>query len=193
MSTLFFSIDTNNAEGRSMFSVYADAVRLGGSADVELVDGVKSPDYSMYEDRPATRKQPVMQSWPTVTWEVAYSEDEKQLAHDLGRYVACSLGRVRLAIGLKIERYPAVTGQSRGLKKVTCALWEADYAETFATLEESGSELLNCLVRCDEYSDDADDYVVPAATKYLCVSKFNREYIKFVVSEQARYTVSSSL
>ena len=94
MSTLFFSIDTNDAEGRSMFSVYVDAVRLGGSADVELVDGVKSPDYSMYEDRPATRKQPVMQSWPTVTWEVAYSEDEKQLAHDLGRYVACSLGRV---------------------------------------------------------------------------------------------------
>ena len=112
MSTLFFSIDTNDAKGCSMFSVYTDAVCLGGSADVELVDGVKSPDYSMYEDRPTTRKQPVMQSWPTITWEVAYSKDEKQLAHDLGRYVACSLGRVQLAISLKIECYPAVTGQS---------------------------------------------------------------------------------
>ena len=66
----------------------------------------------MYKDCPTTQKQPVMQSWPTVTWEVAYSKDEKQLAHDLGRYVACSLGRVRLAISLKIKRYPAVTGQS---------------------------------------------------------------------------------
>ena len=140
-----------------------------------------------------TWKQPMMQSWPTVTWEVAYSEDEKQLAHDLGRYVACSLGRVRLVIGLKIEHYPAVTGQSQALKKVTCALWEADYAETFATLEESGSEPLNCLVRCDEYSDDADDYIVPAATKYSCISKFDGEYIKFVVSEQAWYTASSFL
>ena len=96
-------------------------------------------------------------------------------------------------IGLKIEHYPAVTGQSQGLKKVTCALWEADYAEMFTTLEESGSELLNCLVRCDEYSDDADDYVVPTATKYSCISKFDREYIKFVVSKQARYMASSFL
>ena len=91
ISTLFFSIDTNDAEGCSMFSVYMDA---GGSADVELVDGVKSLDYSMYNDCPMTWKQPMMQSWPTITWEVAYSEDKKQLAHDLGRYVACSLGRV---------------------------------------------------------------------------------------------------
>ena len=76
---------------------------------------------------------------------------------------------------------------------MTCALWEADYAEMFMTLEELGSEPLNCLVRCDEYSDDADDYVMPAATKYSCVSKFDREYIKFVVSEQARYMASSFL
>ena len=76
---------------------------------------------------------------------------------------------------------------------MTCALWEADYAETFMTSEESGSEPLNCLVRCDEYSDDANDYVVPAATKYSCVSKFDGEYIKFVVSEQAQYMVSSFL
>ena len=60
-------------------------------------------------------------------------------------------------------------------------------------MEESGSEPLNCLVRCDEYSDDANDYVVPTATKYSCISKFDGEYIKFVVSEQARYMASSFL
>src|SRR6202040_741627 len=144
-----------------LFAVDASIVRLGGSADVELEDGVKSPDFSLYEDHPT--KPPTMQAMLTVVWEVAYSEDEKQLAHDLGRYVACSLSRVRLAVGLKIEHSRAVAGQPRGLKKVTCSFWEADYAETFATLEESGATLLNHLTRCDEYADDADDYVVPAA------------------------------
>jgi hypothetical protein len=189
MSTLFFNVDTNDAEGRSLFSVDASVVRLGGSADVDLEDGIKSPDFSLYEDHPT--KQPLTQAWPTVVWEVAYSEDEKRLAFDLGRYVACSLGRVRLAIGLKIERNHAVAGRPRGLKKVTCAFWEADYAETFATLKESGSELLNHLTRCDKFANAARNYVVPAATKFSCVSKFDGKYVKFVVSEHALYTASS--
>ena len=98
MSTLFFNVNINDAEGRSLFTVDTSVVRLGGSADVELEDGVKSPDFSLYEDHPT--KPPATQAMPTVVWEVAYSEDEKQLAHDLGRYVACYLGRVRLAVGL---------------------------------------------------------------------------------------------
>ena len=189
MSTLFFNVDINDAEGRSLFSVDTSSVRVRGSADVDMEDGIKSPDFSLYEDHPT--KQPLTQAWPTVVWEVAYSENEKRLARDLGRYVACSLGRVRLAIGLKIEHSPVVGGQQWGLKKGTCAFWEADYAETFATLEESGSELLNHLMRCDEYADVANDYVVPAATKFSCVSKFNGKYVKFMVSEHALYTASS--
>ena len=191
MSTLFFNVDINDTEGRSLFSVDASVVRLGGSADVDLEDGIKSPDFSLYEDHPT--KQPLTQAWPTVAWEVAYSENEQKLAYDLARYVACSLGRVRLAIGVKIERDPAVPvgRQPRGLKKVTCAFWEADYAETFATLEESGSQVLNHLTRCDSHADEADDYVVPAATKFSCVSKFDRKYVKFVVSQHALYTGSA--
>ncbi|KAF8816997.1 hypothetical protein BYT27DRAFT_7219552 [Phlegmacium glaucopus] len=62
-----------------------------------------------------------MQAWPTVIWEVAYCENEKKLACNLVRYVACSPGslRVHLAIGVNIE---------------------SDYAETFTTLEESVSQ-----------------------------------------------------
>jgi hypothetical protein len=171
-----------------LFSVDAGVVHLGGSADVDLEDGVKSPDFSLYEDHPA--KPPQTQALPTVVWEVAYSEDEKKLAHDLGRYVACSLGRVRLAIGVKIEHDRAMAGKPRGLRKVTCAFWEADYTKTFATLEESGSKLLNHLTRCNQYADDADDYIVPAATKFPCVSEFDGKYVKFVVSEHALYTAS---
>ena len=74
---------------------------------------------------------------------------------------------------------------------MTCAFWEADYAEMFVTLKESGSELLNHLMRCDEYADDANDYIVPAATKFFCVLKFDRKYVKFVVSEHALYMASS--
>ena len=74
--------------------------------------------------------------------------------------------RVQLAIGLNIECHPAVAGQPQCLKKVSCSLWEADYTETFGTLEESGLKPLNHLTRCDEYSADADDYIVPHATKF---------------------------
>jgi hypothetical protein len=70
--------------------------------------------------------------------------------------------------------------------------WEADYAETFMTLEESGSQLLNHLTRCDSHADEASDHVVPATTKFSCVSKFYRKYIKFVVSQHALYTESAS-
>ena len=74
--------------------------------------------------------------------------------------------------------------------KETCTFWEADYTETFTTLEESDSEL-NRLIWCDAYSNDADDYVVPTATKFSCVSNFDGKYIKFVVSEQGKYMASS--
>jgi hypothetical protein len=94
MSTLFFNVNTNDTEGRSLFSIDASVIRLGGFADVDLEDGIKSPDFSLYEDHPT--KQPLMQAWPTVVWEVAYSKNEQKLAYDLERYVACSLSRVWL-------------------------------------------------------------------------------------------------
>ena len=189
MSSLFFNVNINDTAGRSLFRLDTSFVRLGGSADVDLEDGVKSPDFSLYEDHPT--KQPLTQACPTVVWEVAYGEDARALARDLARFVACSLGRVRLAIGIKIERDYAPGGQLQGSKKVVCAFWEADYAETFATLEESGAQSLNHLTRCDDYADEAKDYCVPAATKFSCVSKFRGKYVKFVVSQQSLYTGSS--
>ena len=189
ISTFFFNVDIDDAKGCSLFSVNASIVCLRGFADVDLEDGIKSPDFSLYEDHPT--KQPLMQAWPTVIWELAYSEDEKRLAHDLGRYVACSLGRVQLAISLRIEHNCAVAGQPQGLKKVTCAFWKADYAKTFMTLKELGSELLNHLMRCNQYADATNDYIMPAATKFSCISIFNRKHVKFVVSEHALYMASS--
>ena len=90
--------------------------------------------------------------WPTVVWEVVCSQDEKKLAYVLGRYMTCSAGMVRLAIGINIELDPA----PQNLKRVRCTFWEI---QRFATLEQSGLKL-NCLTRCEEYADKELNYVV---------------------------------
>jgi hypothetical protein len=73
---------------------------------------------------------------------------------------------------------------------VTCTLWEPDYAETFDTLAESGSDELDCLVQCDTLARDAKNYIVPPAMKCFCVTEFEGKYTKFVVSQHVVYTVS---
>jgi hypothetical protein len=186
MMSLLSNLVVEDSKGSLMFSPDSN-VFLGGSTDVKLCDGTKNPDCSMYEVNPGSIS--LAEAFPTVVWEVAYGEDERKLAQDLGRWVACSRGRVHLAIGIKIERN-RTPGGLRGLKKVTCALWEADYAEGFPTLEASGSPL-DHLTRCDKYAEIADAYVVPPATKFSCVSELDGEYVKFVVSRQVLYTVGA--
>ena len=140
MCTLFFTVNSKDSNGHSLFLTDAnkDAIRLCGSAYVEMMDSsIKSPDYSMYEVAPKLR---ATGGWPTVVWEVAYSQDEKKLAYVLGRYVTCSAGMVQLAIGINIELDPALK-QPQNLKRVTCTFWEIKDIQRFATLEESGLEL----------------------------------------------------
>jgi hypothetical protein len=189
MSTLFFTVGSTESNSHSLFSTKAnkDAIRLCGSADVEMMDGsIKSPNYSMYE---VFLKLRVMAGWPTVVWEVAYSQDEKELAEVLGRYVTCSVGMVWLAIGINIELNSALK-LPWNLKRVTCTFWEAKDIQRFATLEESGSEL-NYLTRCDEYASDELDYIMPAASQFSCVSQIKGEYVKFISSPSAVYMVSA--
>jgi hypothetical protein len=63
-----------------------------------------------------------MQLWPMaqVICKVAYSKRAEKLTYDLGRYVACSLGRMQLAIGMNIEHNQAIEGQPQHLKQATC-------------------------------------------------------------------------
>jgi hypothetical protein len=188
MSTLFITLDVKDRGGFPLFTLDGNSgVRLGGSTNVDLVDGVKSPDFSLYEDHPD--RQPLTQASPTVVWEVAYSEDEKKLTYDLGRHVACSEGKVRLAIGVKIGHNRAAKGQPRDLAKVTCTFWEPDYVEEYATLEESGSPL-NCLVRCDGYTADDEGYVLLPATRFSCVMEVDGRIMKIFVSQQKIYNVN---
>ena len=124
-----------------------------------------------------------------VIWEVAYSQDKKKLAYVLGRYITCSAGMVQLAIGINIELNPALK-QPWNLKRVTCTFWEIKDIQHFATLEESGLEL-SCLTRCDKYVNHELDYIVPAASKFSCVSQIKGEHVKFISPPSAVYTVST--
>jgi hypothetical protein len=157
----------------------------GGSADVILADGIKSPNLSLYEENPQTKA--ITDCWPTVVWEVGYSQSAAKLAYDLARYVACSQARVQLAIGLNIERNP-LGPKPRGLKKVTCALWEVDDIEELA---DPGSQELDRLVRCDSFAEDAEEHVVPPATAFSCITSFEEKYLKFFVSQHDVYTGSA--
>jgi hypothetical protein len=186
MSSLFVRL-AQGPGGLPPISGSNSTLRVGGSADVNLVDGIKSPDYSLYENHP--QKKPLTKALPTVVWEVAYSQDERKLAYDLGRHVTCSLGRVRLAIGVNIEHDCPAKGQPRSLKMVTCTFWEPESVKEFATLEASGSPL-NRLMRCDRFAKHDTDYVLPAATRFSCVSKYRGRYMKFFGSQRKLYTVS---
>jgi hypothetical protein len=189
ISNLFFTINDRDSDGVLLYSNGRD-LRSGGSTDVLLVDGIKSPDFSLYEESDV---RPMVAAWPTVTFEVAYSERRKKLARDCGRYVACSSGKVQLAIGVNIDHYPIVSGNSRVLKQVMCTFWGLDDVKVFDTLEGAGQQL-DHLTRCDEYTDKDDKtFVLPAPTKFSCISRVNRAFVKYVVSEQQRYVVSKFL
>jgi hypothetical protein len=58
LSSLFLIIDVKDPRGFPLFSLGDSGLPVGGSADVKLVDGIKSPDWSLYEDHP--NKQPIM-------------------------------------------------------------------------------------------------------------------------------------
>jgi len=190
MSSLFLTVDARDSNKVALFSCGKSNLRSGGSTDVPLVDGIKSPDFSLYEE---SDSQPLLAAWPTVTFEVAYAENDRKLARDCGRYVACSSGKVQLAMGLNIEHYPIEPGNPRKLKRVTCTYWTLDDIKTFVTLKKSGSRL-NHLTRCDSYSDhDEEEHVLPAATKFSCVSKVNEKFVKYIVSQQQRYVASPFL
>jgi hypothetical protein len=100
MSSLFVRL-AQSSGGLPPISGSHSMLCMGGSADVNLVNGIKSPGYSLYENHP--QKKPLTKVLPTVVLEVAYSQDEKKLAYNLGRHITCSLGRVQLAIGVNIE------------------------------------------------------------------------------------------
>lgn len=94
-------------------------IRAGGSSDIYIYDDVKSPDYSLYERHGKFSK--TTRRYPTIVWEVAYSESRRKLAEDAARLLCLSGGRVLLVVAIDIRASPA---PARKLESMTWAFWE---------------------------------------------------------------------
>lgn len=88
---------------------------------------------------------------------------------------------------MNIEHDCPVKGQPHSLKTVTCTFWEAESVKEFATLEALGPPL-NCLMRYDRFAKHGNDYVLPVATGFSCVSKYQGRYMKFFGFQRKLYT-----
>lgn len=116
-----------------------------GTASVKLADGVKQPDYSLYERRqgtgPMAAEAHALNAVPTITWEVGYSESPEKLALDAARMICLSKGLIQLVVTInitsEIQNTDRVGGKRkveeeelprvRALEGVTCAFWEMDF------------------------------------------------------------------
>ena len=150
-----------------------DDVKFGGTALTSLSNGKKSPDFCMFSDRNPDRSKRFQKFQgteqilgdPTVVIEVAYSEKESDLAEDCGRWIACSFGHVRLAIGIKID-YDLKTDSTtheleRNLTGINCFTWQLEKVEANTTLLRD--EKIDILRRTDDSPGPA--------TRFSCVSR----------------------
>jgi hypothetical protein len=90
---------------------------------VTLTEGVTSPDYSLYEWKEGNEHVD-SNTFPTIVWEVAYSELEKKLVLDVARHICLSRGRIRLVVAINFTHYADTW--PRELDTVTWAHWEVD-------------------------------------------------------------------
>jgi hypothetical protein len=152
----------------------------GGSADIKLADGVKSPDYSLYEssDKGAQAR---MESFPTIVWEVAYSENSRKLAQDAARHICGSQGEILLAIAVDVHVTP-----SRELQSMSVAFWELEAAEEVVKWKGD----FNVLTRCDGGDDNGDTVPLPGK-RYMMISTVAKTPVKYTAFESKVFTVSA--
>jgi hypothetical protein len=166
-----------------------------GQTTLALVNGRKSADFSLVDCTPGLAD--ILAVFPTIVWEVAYTQTSRELAEVCARWIACSLGRVLLAVGIDIveglslktkkaksEKAKAKSEKTKSEKtksektksekkkectRVDCILWELVESETLPSVPEG--ETLNKLVRCDGLEDNFERVVsVAPGTKYYCIS-----------------------
>ena len=150
-----------------------DDVKFGGTALIRLSNGKKSPDFSIFSDRNPDRSQRFktqegvdeIVGCPAVVIEVGYSEKMSDLSEDCGRWIACSFGLVRLAIGIKID-YTMTTDKAtheveRTLNHVKCFTWQVEKVDRNTALLPG--EKIDVLVRTDNHSGPA--------TRFSCVQR----------------------
>ena len=155
----------------------------GLSADVQLVNRVKSPDYSLIDSTPGLEKR--LKGIPTIVFEVAFTESSHKLTEDCGRWVACSRAKVHMAIGLDIiKKKTQPTSKKEEIDSVWCSVWELVDADPLEAIPANkplnqlfaveGEE--RKLVTRGPKDLDPDPVKTPAAklpSKFTCVSLFS--------------------
>lgn len=99
-----------------------------GTASIQLTDGTsKSADFIWLDPHFVKADQQgksrldsaSKNSYPTVVLEVGLSETAQKLSMDCARWILCTLGKTRLALGMKIDAGPT----NRELKAISVREW----------------------------------------------------------------------
>lgn len=77
----------------------------GASSDIPLLIGTKSPDFSLYDD---STNHPfdgntVAEVYPTIVFEVAYSQNLRKVSEAAARVIGGSFGAVKLVVVIKLQ------------------------------------------------------------------------------------------
>lgn len=164
---LFETMSVNgNSYPRASYN--GSTILAGGTADVHFANGIKAPDYSLYENREDLGRAIDQDdnTLPTILWEVAYSQGERKLALDAGRVICLTQGGVQLVVVINITHKKDSSPKS--LQSVTWAHWEMDY-NAWEELEDTWKGPIDNVVpdRGNEVVDE--DFVHPIPTAYSAV------------------------
>ncbi len=172
----------------------------GGTSLVQLQGDKKSADYALFDATPGMHA--IFRKYPTLVCEVAYAETSAKLAEDCGRWIACSLGRILLAVGLDITLKKKINKEDLPeISAVFCNFWELIGAERFDELPEG--TLLDTLIRDDKFQKQAAEHTgYPPSSSFFCISLLGRQksssaeggkpvYMKYCAEMTASHQVSS--
>jgi hypothetical protein len=141
-------------------------LRNFGNADIPLLIGSITPDYSIYEENKDDKATLHLQIHPTIVIEVGYSQKIQELRLAAARLIGSSLGAVQLVVAIKLS-YGKIAGQEReAVETASAEFWE---------LEESNkiSQWPGCLNRVIDISNRKGQPDNPLATKYQYVMREN--------------------
>lgn len=153
--TDIFALLSQNGGGYPLQPRGGSTIITGGTSDVRLKNGIKSPDFSLYEKRDvsptSSHELHHLNSYPTIAWEVAYSEPEKKLSLDAARMICLSHGLIQLVVTINIthtKKRGLEDSDKPKLQKVNCAFWELDIVYSKE-------------IECDDSDDSKVDELVP--------------------------------
>jgi hypothetical protein len=168
MTALFVNLERKGGSYPSQYNTRE--IYTFGQANVDLVEGSKSPDYTLY-DLGKDDGDSDTAITPTIAWEIGYAENEKKLEMDAARLICLTEGLVLLVVTVKISHEPNV--YPKKLKRVVWQHWELDSTQLKPVDNEMEKHQLN-----DPKPLLGDNQTLPPS--YEAYVKFDEEVYRFV-------------